>query len=110
MQSKAEFSVAKHGYVVSRSGWFSERSAAYLACGRPVVVQNTGFTEWLPPGEGVIAFSSPNEALAGIDEINAHYESHCERARQIAEAYFGSDDVLNRLLAAAYSKSKPKQA
>ena len=55
--------------------------------------------------------ASPNEALAGIEEINAHYKSHCARARQIAEAYFGSDDVLNRLLIAAYSKpSKPKQA
>jgi hypothetical protein len=105
MQSKAEFSVAKHGYVVSRSGWFSERSAGYLACGRPVLVQDTGFTEWLPVGEGVVVFTSPKEALAGIEEINAHYESHCALARQVAEAYFSSGDILNRLLAAAHAKS-----
>src|SRR5262249_4053715 len=55
-QSKCEFSVAKHGYVVSRSGWFSERSASYLASGRPVVVQDTGFSDWLPTGRGVLAF------------------------------------------------------
>ena len=104
MQSKAEFSVAKHGYVVSRSGWFSERSAGYMACARPVLIQDTGFTKWLPAGEGVVAFSTPNDALAGIEEINARYEFHCARARQVAEAYFGSDDVLNRLLAVAFSK------
>jgi hypothetical protein len=104
MQSKAEFSVAKHGYVLSRSGWFSERSAAYLACGRPVLVQDTGFTEWLPGGEGIVTFTSPKEALAGIEEINAHYHSHCARARQIVEAYFNSQDVLNRLLAIACTK------
>ena len=107
MQSKAEFSVAKHGYVVSRSGWFSERSASYLACGRPVLVQDTSFTEWLPAGEGVVPFTSPNEALAGIEKINACYESHCVRAREVAEAYFGSGGVLNRLLDAAYAKSPP---
>ena len=108
-ESKAEFSVAKHGYIVSRSGWFSERSANYLASGRPVVVQNTGFTDWLPSGEGILAFSNPDEALAGIDEINAHYEIHCDSARQIAEAYFDSDKVLTLLIAAASAKrSKTK--
>ena len=64
IQSKAEFSVAKHGYVVSRSGWFSERSACYMASGRPVLVQETGFTSWLSTGCGVISFCTADEALS----------------------------------------------
>lgn len=109
-RSKAEFSVAKHGYVETRSGWFSERSANYLASGRPVVVQDTGFTDWLPSGEGVLAFSSPAEALAGIDQVNARYRFHCASARQIAEAYFDSRLVLTDLLDAAAGNAKKGQA
>ena len=60
-KSKAEFSVAKHGYVVSRSGWFSERSAAYMASGRPVLLQDTGFSDWLPTGLGILAFNNPRK-------------------------------------------------
>jgi hypothetical protein len=97
-QSKAEFSVAKHSYVVSRSGWFSERSAAYLASGRPVVIQETGFSDWLPTGAGVLPFSSPEEALAGIEEVNSRYAFHCKAARAIAEEYFDSRKVLPRLI------------
>ena len=62
-QSKGEFSVAKHGYVVTRSGWFSERSACYLASGRPVVVQETGFSDCLQTGLGIVPFCTPEEAL-----------------------------------------------
>ncbi len=97
-QSKAEFSVAKHGYVVSRSGWFSERSASYLASGRPVLIQETGFSDWLQTGAGVISFNTPEEALAGIEEINSRYEFHCQAARAIAQEYFDSRQVLLRLL------------
>jgi hypothetical protein len=97
-RSKAEFSVAKHGYVVSRSGWFSERSLAYLAAGRPVLVQDTGFTEWLHAGAGVIAFTAPDEAVAGVEEINRRYEFHCRAAREVAEAYFDARRVLPDLL------------
>jgi hypothetical protein len=61
-QSKAEFNVAKHGYVISRSGWFSERSAAYLASGRPVVTQETGFSDWLEVGSGVMPFTTPRRS------------------------------------------------
>ncbi|MBA3342914.1 MAG: hypothetical protein H0T48_13920, partial [Gemmatimonadaceae bacterium] len=61
-QSRGEFTVAKHGYAASNSGWFSERSAAYLASGRPVVTQDTGFSEWMPVGEGLMAFRDPEEA------------------------------------------------
>lgn len=97
-QSKAEFSVAKHGYVISHSGWFSERSAAYLASGRPVLTQETGFSDWLQVGAGVIPFSTPEEALAGIEEINSRYEFHCRAARAIAEEYFDARKVLHRLI------------
>ncbi len=97
-QSKAEFSVAKQGYVVSRSGWFSERSAAYMASGRPVLVQDSGFSDWLPVGNGVLAFRDPSEALAGIDDINQQYEHHCQEARAVAERYFDSRSVLTSLL------------
>ena len=100
-QSKAEFSVAKHGYVISRSGWFSERSAGYLASGRPVLTQETGFSHWMETGAGVISFSTPEQALAGIEEINCHYEFHCREARAIAEEYFDSKKVLSRLIKVA---------
>jgi hypothetical protein len=100
-QSKGEFSVAKHGYVTTRSGWFSERSACYLASGRPVVVQETGFSDCLQTGLGIVPFRTPEEALAAIEEVNARYECHCRAAREIAAEYFGSDKVLSRLLAQA---------
>jgi hypothetical protein len=96
--SRAEFSVAKHGYVTSRSGWFSERSAAYLASGRPVLAQNTAFDTWLPTGSGVISFETPEEAVAGIDEINRRYEFHCNAARELVAEYFEASRVLNDLI------------
>jgi hypothetical protein len=96
--SRAEFSVAKHGYTVTRCGWFSERSAAYLASGRPVVVQDTGFSDWLKRESGVISFNNREEAVAGIEEINRRYEFHCHSAKAIADEYFDSNKVLSRLL------------
>jgi hypothetical protein len=97
-ESKAEFSVAQHGYVVSNSGWFSERSVAYLSSGRPVVVQDTGFSSWLETGLGVLAFNNPDEAIAGIESVNSNYKKHCRAARDIAREYFDSDKVLSKLL------------
>ncbi len=97
-QSKAEFTVAKHGYVVSRCGWFSERSAHYLASGRPVITQDTGFGTWLPTGEGLIAFTTPAEAADAIAEVDRNYERHCRAARALAEEHFDSGKVLTRLL------------
>jgi hypothetical protein len=102
-KSKGEFSVAKHGYAAARSGWFSERSAAYLASGRPVVVQETGFSDWLPTGAGVVAFGSPDEALAGIEEVRRRYTFHCQEARAIAAAHFDARVVLSSLLDRALS-------
>ncbi len=96
--SKAELSVAKHGYVASRSGWFSERSANYLASGRPVIAQDTGFTDWMETGTGVIPFSTPNEALAALDDLNDRYEEHCLAARTMAEEYFEARKILGDLI------------
>ena len=98
-KSKAEFGIAKHGYVITRSGWFSERSANYLASGRPVLVQDTGFSSWLETELGVVAFTTPDEALAGIEDISARYDVHCGAARDIAVAYFElSTTSLRRLV------------
>ena len=97
-ESKGEFTPAKHGYVVSRSGWFSERSAAYLASARPVVTQETGFSDWLPTGAGILSFSNLDEAQAAIDDVNRRYDFHCTEARRIAADYFDSDKVLPQLI------------
>lgn len=96
--SKAEFSVAKHGYVISNSGWFSERSAVYLASGRPVVTQETGFSEHIPCGRGLFSFRTAREAVAAIDEVNGNYDNHCRWAREIAEEYFDAKNVLSAML------------
>jgi hypothetical protein len=97
-QSKGEWSVAKHGYVISRSGWFSERSAGYLASGRPVVVQDTGFSDVLETGKGLMAFSSLEESVEAIEKINLDYQLHSRAARELAEEYFRADKVLNAIL------------
>ena len=96
--SKAEWSVAKNGYVVGQPGWFSERSACYLAAGRPVVVQDTGFGAVLPVGEGILTFSCLPEAASAIREVRVDYPRHAGAARAIAEGYFDSDKVLPRLI------------
>ncbi len=100
-RSRAEFGVAKHTYVATRSGWFSDRTECYLASGRPAVVQDTGWTAHLPSGTGLLAFSTPDEALAGIDAINGNYDLHARRAHDIAREHFDSNIVLPRLLAQA---------
>ncbi|MEO5575419.1 MAG: hypothetical protein ABIR67_12280, partial [Gaiellaceae bacterium] len=97
--SWAEFGVAKLGYVVSRCGWFSDRSVCYLASGRPVVAQDTGFPEWLPIGEGLLAYSTTEEAAGAFEEIAIDYPRHRRAARELAEDVFASDRVLTRLLA-----------
>jgi hypothetical protein len=97
-RSKAEFGVAKHTYVSSRSGWFSDRTECYLAAGRPALVQDTGWTAHLPSGDGLLAFSSPEDALDGIAAINRDYPHHARRAREIAREHFDAERVLARLL------------
>jgi hypothetical protein len=96
--SRAEWSIAKNAYVASRSGWFSTRSAAYLALGKPVVVQDTGFRALYPTGAGLCAFSSSEEAAAAIDDIEGRYRHHCDAARAIAEQKFAAQNVLQGLL------------
>jgi hypothetical protein len=97
-QSKGEWSVAKHGYVACNSGWFSERSLSYLATGRPVLVQDTGFTRLFETGKGLFAFTTPEEALEGMLEINRDYSFHCRSARAFVETHFEATQVLRDLL------------
>lgn len=97
-QSRAEFGVAKHGYVASRGGWFSDRSVCYLASGKPVLIQDTGLRDWLPIGQGVSVFRDLQEARRGVERINEDYAAHCRAARTLAKDYFSTDRVLSRLL------------
>jgi len=96
--SWAEFGVAKSGYVHSRCGWFSDRSVCYLASGRPVLAQDTGFPTHLPTGEGLLAFDTMESALESIESIRRDYPRHSRAARRIAELVFDSDTVLGGLL------------
>lgn len=96
--SLAELMIAKNMYVQSRSGWFSDRSACYLAAGRPVLAQDTGLAGLLPTGEGVVTFDTPLEAAAAVAEVTADPARHGAAARAIAEEHFDSDIVLGRLL------------
>jgi hypothetical protein len=96
--SKAELGIAKSGYVLSRCGWFSDRSVCYLASGRPVIAQDTGFGRHLPTGEGLFSFNKVDEVLTAIGSLNQDYARHAKSARGIAEECFASDKVLGRLL------------
>ncbi len=99
--SKGEWSVAKEGYVKSHSGWFSCRSACYLALGRPCVLQDTDWSHVYPTGRGLFAYQTSDEALAGIEAINADYAAHSRSARQLAEEMFDARRVLADLIAKA---------
>jgi hypothetical protein len=101
--SRAEWSVAKNGYVVGQSGWFSCRSACYLAAGRPVVVQDTGFGSVLPTGAGILPFSSADDAVSAINDVRQRYDYHARAAREIAESWFDSDTVLNAVIERAFA-------
>ncbi len=96
--SKAEWSVAKQGYVKGQSGWFSCRSACYLAAGRPVVVQDTGFSSVYPTGVGLHAFTSVEEALVAIQQVQSNYQSEQAAASEIAQEYFDSIRVLDTFI------------
>ena len=94
--SKAEWSVAKHGYVAGHTGWFSCRTACYLALGRPAIVQETGWSDYIPAGDGLLAFSTLEEAVQGIADINDHYCEHQAAARALAEQFFDAKKGLHR--------------
>ena len=96
--SRGEFTVAKDQYARLRSGWFSDRSACYLAAGNPVVTQDTGFGNFIPTGEGLFAFETVDDILAGFETINSDYERHSRAARSLAEEYLSAETVLARLL------------
>jgi hypothetical protein len=96
--SRGEFSAAKHAYVKTRSGWFSDRSVCYLAAGRPAVLQDTGWSDWLPTNEGAVAFSTPDEAAGALERVNQNYAAHCGAARRIAEQTFSYRVTLPPLL------------
>lgn len=100
-RSKAEVMIAKHLYVATGAGWFSDRSACYLASGRPVLAQETGFGGALPSGDGLLRFATPDEAEAAVADLTRRYEDHCAAARAIAEQHLSTDVVLPRLLDAA---------
>jgi GT2 family glycosyltransferase len=97
-ESRGEFTVAKDQNIRLRSGWFSDRAATYLAAGRPVVTQETGFSNIFPTGEGLFAFATMDEILAAIDAINRDYERHRRAAFHIAREYFCHEVVLGKLL------------
>jgi hypothetical protein len=96
--SRGEFTVAKDIYARPRTGWFSDRSVCYLAAGKPVVTQETGFGKFIPTGNGLFAFSTLEEAVSALATINADYVRHAHAAREIAAEYFAADKVLRRLL------------
>jgi len=97
-ESAAEYSAAQGIYVETQCGWFSDRTVRYLASGKPVLVQDTGFSNNLPTGDGLIAFRTLDEAAAGAQSIASDYQRHSDAARALAEEYFDSDLVLGRLV------------
>lgn len=96
--SRAEICVAQSMYVATRSGWLSDRSLCYLASGKPVLAQDTGFSDNYPVGEGLVSFSTLEEAATGVEEIERNYERHSRAARELAEQHFDSRKVISRLL------------
>ena len=102
--SLGEFSVAKHTYVRTNSGWFSDRTECYLMAGRPAVVQDTGFSAHLPTGTGLFAFRDVESARAGIDAVRSDYARHARAAREIAVSHFSAAAVLPRVLEVATTR------
>jgi hypothetical protein len=100
-ESRGEFTVAKDIYVRPHTGWFSDRTVCYLAAGRPVVTQRTGFEKFIPTGAGLIGFDTPDEAVDAIRQINADYPRHARAAREIAVEYFDPVKLLDEVAVAA---------
>jgi hypothetical protein len=96
--SRAEFAVARHAYVSTQCGWFSDRSSSYLAMGRPVILQDTGFSAFLPSGAGLLPYRTRDEAVHAIKQLRADYPAHCRAARAVAETHFDAGRVLSELL------------
>ena len=99
--SRGEFTVARDQYVRPNTGWFSDRSACYLAAARPVITQETGFAKTLPTGKGLFGFSSMQEVLAAVDAIESDYAGNCRAAREMAAEYFAAEHVIASLMSRA---------
>jgi GT2 family glycosyltransferase len=97
-QSRGEFTVAKDQNIRLRSGWFSDRAATYLAAGRPVITQETAFSNSLPTGEGLFAFSTMDDILHAVEAINSNYPRHCRAATRIAREFMSHEVVLGKML------------
>ncbi|MBI3853890.1 MAG: hypothetical protein HY298_27000 [Verrucomicrobia bacterium] len=97
-QSRGEFTVARDQYVRPNTGWFSDRTACYLAAGRPVITQETGFSKFLPSGKGLFGFKTMDDILAAVDAVESDYEGNCRAAAEIATEYFAAEKVLDSLM------------
>ena len=95
--SRGEFTAAKDLYVRTRSGWFSDRSACYLAAGRPVITQRTGFEKSIPTGAGLLGFDDADEAVKAVHAVNADYANHARAARELACEYFDALKLLDEI-------------
>jgi hypothetical protein len=100
-RSRGEFTVARDQYVRPKTGWFSDRTVCYLAAGRPVITQETGFSKYVPSGNGLFGFTTMDDVLHAIDAIESNYAGHSDAARQIAEQYFDAEKVVGSLMARA---------
>lgn len=97
-QSRGEFTVARDQYTRPNTGWFSDRTACYLAAGRPVITEETGFSKFLPTGKGLFGFKTMEDILKAVDAIESDYEGHCRAAREIANDYFAAEKVIGSLM------------
>jgi hypothetical protein len=97
-RSRGSWTVAKDQYTRLRTGWFSDREATYLASGKPVIAQDTGFGKHLPTGRGLFQFSTMDDVLAALDAINSDYRGHCRTAREIANEYFEARKIASAFL------------
>jgi len=97
-KSRGEFTVARDQYVRPNTGWFSDRTVCYLAAGRPVITQETGFSKFIPSGRGLFGFQAMEEILAALDAIESDYPAHSRAASEIAREYFSADRVVGSLM------------
>src|SRR5207245_11247461 len=97
-RSRGEFTVARDQYVRPNTGWFSDRSACYLAAGRPVITQETGFSKFLPTGKGLFAFKTMDDILRAMDAIESDYSGNRRAARQIARECLAAEKVVGSLM------------
>ncbi len=97
-QSRGEFTVARDQYVRPNTGWFSDRTACYLAAGRPVITQETGFSKYLPTGKGLFGFKTMDDILGAVETIESDYEGNCCAAREIAAECFDAEKVVGSLM------------